>query len=92
MNYSQTQNQRSVISFIYLKSSKVHSRNNKQKEYKTTENTRKQQNTRKTTKIQQKHRKITENTRKTTKDNKKHVYKREFHTKRIQKITENNRK
>ena len=89
MTSFRTRNQRSVISFKYLKSSKVHRRNNKQKEHKTTENIRKsnkiqekQQNTRKTTQNIRNHYKIIRKQQKITyiKDN--------F----LQKITENNRK
>ena len=86
MNNLKTQNQRSVISFKYLKSSKVHRRNNKQKEHKTTENTeestKSRKNNKNTTKTTENHRKRN----KIIRNNKNHVYKRLFLIKRIQNI------
>ena len=89
MTSFRTRNQRSVISLKYLKSSKVHRRNNKQKEYKTIENIRKsnkiqekqQKYKKNNTKIQE----IITNHQKTTKIT---YIKDNF----LQKITENNRK
>ena len=76
MNYLQTQNQRSVISFKYPNPRRYTDvisckRTQNNRKYK-----KKQQNPGKTTKIQQKQQKIQENHHKIISNNKNHEYKR----------------